>query len=323
MLEIQKKKKTSNRKFRWSGRSLGPSDQIRHVHGHFVNLSGVKLFNVSENADVVVLHEVDCNTLAPKSTRPTNSVNVKLSVVGKVIVDDKGHLRHIKTPCPHVCGDEHTLLAAAELLHDLVSLVLRHVSMHGCNSEIVLPHLLGQPVHLAARIAENDCLCDGQGVVQVTQRVELPLLLLHCHEKLLDALQRQLIALHKDADGVGHELGCHVEDLTWQGGGDDHHLRGWGKVAVHIINLLLKALAQHFVGLVKDKQLDVTSAKIPPTDHIEHTAGSSGHNMHTKVELPNVLSDGLATNASMALNVHEVTECQDHLLNLLSQLTRG
>ncbi len=78
-----------------------------------------------------------------------------------------------------------------EALHDGIPLHLRHVSMHGRNCEVVLLHLLCQPVHLSLCIAEDDCLCDGQGVVQVTQGVKLPLLLLDCHKELLDALQRR------------------------------------------------------------------------------------------------------------------------------------
>ncbi len=78
-----------------------------------------------------------------------------------------------------------------EALHDGIPLHLWHVSMHGCNCEVILLHLLCQPVHLSLCIAEDDCLSDGQGVVQVTQRVKLPLLLLDCHKELLDALQRR------------------------------------------------------------------------------------------------------------------------------------
>lgn len=42
-------------------------------------------------------------------------------------------------------------------------------------------------------VAEDDGLCDGQGVVQVTQSVKLPLLSLHSHEELFDPLQSQLV----------------------------------------------------------------------------------------------------------------------------------
>lgn len=47
--------------------------------------------------------------------------------------------------------------------------------------------------HLSLGVAEDDGLCDGQGVVQVTQGVKLPLLSLHGDEELLDPLQSQLI----------------------------------------------------------------------------------------------------------------------------------
>lgn len=42
-------------------------------------------------------------------------------------------------------------------------------------------------------VAEDHSLCDGEGVVQITQSVKLPLLPLHCHEELLYSLQGQLI----------------------------------------------------------------------------------------------------------------------------------
>ena len=65
---------------------------------------------------------------------------------------------------------------------------------------------------------------DRQRVVEVAERVKRPLLPLHGHEELLDAFQRQLVALDEDPDGVGHELARHLEDLVRQGGGDEDHL---------------------------------------------------------------------------------------------------
>lgn len=46
-------------------------------------------------------------------------------------------------------------------------------SGHG---EISGVHLLRQPVHFPPRVDEDDGLCDGQGFIQVAQRVQLPLL---------------------------------------------------------------------------------------------------------------------------------------------------
>lgn len=62
--------------------------------------------------------------------------------------------------------------------------------MHGSYSEVVLRHFLRQPIHLSLCIAENDSLGNGEGVIQITEGVKLPLLLLHCYKELLDALQQ-------------------------------------------------------------------------------------------------------------------------------------
>ena len=47
---------------------------------------------------------------------------------------------------------------------------------HGRHGEVPGVHLLGQPVDLAARVDEDDGLRDGQRLVEVAQRVQLPLL---------------------------------------------------------------------------------------------------------------------------------------------------
>lgn len=37
-------------------------------------------------------------------------------------------------------------------------------------------HLLSEPIDLSPSVDEDDCLGDGEGFIQVTQRVQLPLL---------------------------------------------------------------------------------------------------------------------------------------------------
>lgn len=57
-------------------------------------------------------------------------------------------------------------------------------------------------------VAEDNGLGDGQGVVQITQSIKLPLLPLHGHKELLDPLQGELITegagLHTAADRRPH-----------------------------------------------------------------------------------------------------------------------
>lgn len=63
--------------------------QVRDVGGHLFDLSVVKLLNVSEVTDISLGDEVDGHTLTAETTGTSNTMNVVLSVGGKVIVDDK------------------------------------------------------------------------------------------------------------------------------------------------------------------------------------------------------------------------------------------
>jgi hypothetical protein len=56
-------------------------------------------------------------------------------------------------------------------------------------------------------------LCDGEGLVEVTQGVQLPLLPLHGNVELPDTLEGELLLLDEDADGVAHEAGGHLQHL--------------------------------------------------------------------------------------------------------------
>ena len=58
--------------------------------------------------DVIGGGQRDARTLASKAAGAANSVDVELTVVGKIVVDDKGNLLHINTTRPHICRDQHT-----------------------------------------------------------------------------------------------------------------------------------------------------------------------------------------------------------------------
>ena len=68
------------------------------------------------------------------------------------------------------------------------SVLLRHLSVHGRDGEVVLSHLVGQPVNLLLGVAEDHCLSDRECIIQVAEGIEFPLFLLHSHEELLNAL---------------------------------------------------------------------------------------------------------------------------------------
>nr|CAD7396779.1 unnamed protein product [Timema cristinae] len=111
----------------------------------------------NRDSDVVTLHKVYGNTLPAKATRSTNSrtawyltcslermlywlpMNVQLSVVGQVIVDDERHLLYINTSCPHVCGDEN---AATQHINTFNIRVQRNRLRNQLRSSLMVIHPL-------------------------------------------------------------------------------------------------------------------------------------------------------------------------------------
>ncbi len=77
-------------------------------------------------------------------------------------------------------------------------------------------------------------LCDGEGLVEVTQSVQLPLLPLHGNVELPDTLEGELLLLDEDADGVAHEAGGHLQHLGGHRRRQQDHLGGgkktWNKL---------------------------------------------------------------------------------------------
>lgn len=213
-------------------------DEVSDVHGHLLDLSAVELLNLAHHSDVLGGDEVDGNTLSAETTTTTDSVNVVLSVGGEIVVDDQGNLLDIDTTGQEIGGDQDTRRAGSELLHDQITLSLVHVTVHGGDSEITGSELVGEPVDLSAGVAEDDGLGDGDGLVQVGEGVELPLLLLNGNVELLDTLQGKLVLLDQDTDGVTHELGGDLKDVLGHGGGQEDNLGGLGEELEDVVNLL-------------------------------------------------------------------------------------
>ena len=55
------------------------SKHFRDIHRHLVDLSSIILFDISEDPNVVVLDEVDCDTFPAEASGPTDAVDVQLA----------------------------------------------------------------------------------------------------------------------------------------------------------------------------------------------------------------------------------------------------
>ena len=72
-------------------------DEIGNVHWHLLDLSAVELLDFSHHAHILGGDEVDGNTLSSETTTTTDTVDVVLTVGGKIVVDDQGNLLNIDT----------------------------------------------------------------------------------------------------------------------------------------------------------------------------------------------------------------------------------
>lgn len=78
---------------------------------------------------------------------------------------------------------------------------------------------------------------------------------------------------------------------------------------------------KHLVGLVKDEHLHAVGLEEAALDHVVDTAGGTDNDLGAVLKSLHVITNAGAANAGVALNVHEVTDGNNDLLDLLSKLT--
>lgn len=298
-------------------------DKVGNVERHLIDLGVVELLDLSEHGNILGGDEVDSNTLSAESTTSTDSVDVVLLGGGEIVVDDQRHLLDIDTSSEQVSGDEDSGRTGSELLHDDLSGGLVHVTVHGGDGEVSLVELLSEPVDLSSGRAEDDGLGNGDGLVEITKGVEFPLLLLDGDVELSDTFQGQLLLLDQDSDGITHELLGDLENIVGHGGGEKDNLGVSGEELEDVVHVLGETLGKHLIGLVEGEDLDAVGLEESSVDHVEDSAGGTDDDVGTSLELGNVLLDGGTTDASVAVNVHVVTEGDNDLLDLLGELSGG
>lgn len=78
------------------------------IHGHFVDLCGVILFNVAKNSDIVSLYKIDGNTFPSKTSTSTNAMNVQFTTVWEIVVDHQWYLMDINSATKHVRWNQNS-----------------------------------------------------------------------------------------------------------------------------------------------------------------------------------------------------------------------
>lgn len=117
------------------------------------------------------------------------------------------------------------------------------------------------------------------------------------------------------------------EQPEWTGGGVGRYRRfvRWNHAEIiskkpKIIKLR-ETYGKHLIGLVENEHLHRIGLEESTLDHIVDTTRSANNDLRTLLKSLHVVTNAGTTNACVALNVHEVTNSDDDLLNLLGQFT--
>merc|ERR1719291_647232 len=299
------------------------SNEVGDVHRHLIDLGIVELLDLAQRTNVLGCEEVDGNTLTAKSSAPTDSVDVVLTVRWQIIVDHQRDLLHINPACQHVGRDEDTAAARTELFHNELPLLLIEIGVDRRASEIARMHLLREPLDLATSVHEDHRLSDGERLVEVAEGVELPLLPLDHHVELLDTVERQLVALDQNANRVAHELARQLEHISRHGGREETNMHCRWQLLEHVVDLVLEASREHLVGLVEDEVVNVVDVQSPAVDHVEDASRRPDDKLHASAELVHVLAHVGATNAGHGGDLQVVTDRHHNLDDLRGQLSCG
>ena len=126
--------------------------ELRDVHFESV------LDLVEDLGVTLVRHEGDCETLGSKSSSPGHSVEVGVSVLGHVVVENNIDPLDVHATPEEVGGHEDPLLEILELLISGESLLLSHPSVYGNSWEILFYQQLRQGHTSLHRLDEDDDL---------------------------------------------------------------------------------------------------------------------------------------------------------------------
>ena len=163
--------------------------------------------------------ESDALSRGTSSSSTTGPVDVGLSLLGRLHLDDEVDVGDVKTSGGDVSGDKNLELALLESLHGDLSLVLSDVSMH--DLDVVLDLVRQEEaVGVSLRLGEHDHLAtlsiDSEDVSQGTHPV-----LERTHDgemgHLSGCLVLQVLSQIDDPHSWLHVGGSHLPDPAWDG----------------------------------------------------------------------------------------------------------
>ena len=257
-----------------------------------------------KKGEIFVGNKVDGHTLTTETTRTTNPVNVGFQVLGDIVVDDQRNLLNINTTRQQIGGDKNTRRTAPKFFQNDITITLRDITMGGRNDKLTALHLLSQPIDLPPGVAKDHSLSDVDGIVQITQGLQLVGIHSNINIELLNTLKSQFRPLNQNLDGVVHESLGDFKSLLGHGSREETDVDVTGESGEDGIDLVTETTRQHIIGLIKNEHLDGVGAENVPTQHIIDTTGGTDNDVDSLLEFLNVVANPGTSNTRVTVRLH-------------------
>ena len=129
------------------------------------DFSAQLLLNPVQSESVIVGDEVDGDTEVTEPSASANPVQVGLSHLGEVEVDDHVDGLDVDAPGEEVAADEVPAESGSEVVEDSVPVGLGHLGVDVVAGVAQLRDLLGQQLHSLGGVAEYNALEERKSVV--------------------------------------------------------------------------------------------------------------------------------------------------------------
>ncbi len=140
---------------------------------------------------------------------------------------------------------------------------------------------------------------------------------------MTNTLEGEFVPLDENPDWVTHELLGDLKDIRGHRGGKEDDLSFGGKELEDVVDGVLESGGQHLIGFIEAEHLDRIGLQGSAVDHVEHSSGGSDDDVRSIAKLGHVFTNSGAADTCVTVDIEVITESDDNLLDLLSELTGG
>ncbi len=274
--------------------------------------------------NVVPVHEGHCcSGLAGAACAPY-TVQIRLLVLGALVVHHVSDVVNVNTACRHVSGHQHIDLGVTECAQRLLARTLAQVTVNGAGSETAVPQLVGDLRSGALGAGKDDAAATAFGLqnagehLNFVHRVCAVDHLLDC----LDSCARVVGLRGANVGGLHHVAARELHDGPRHGGREQHGVARGGRGCEQALNVGQEAKVEHLVRLVEHYGADVTQVEVALVEQVNHATRSTDDNFDASLEGLDLWLVG-----STAVNLHDaggaffggVNEVTGHLHGQLSR----